>query len=117
MRSLVDLLWKLVFQPLRNRVTLFLPFYMLTVSLVHLVISLFSSHDEGTPLSASKRTPSVCFLTPAPTDMGAHFNYFHINIGSHLLLFFPCALTMWVVHCPLFYSISQAKVLSFRSRL
>ncbi|ELR22263.1 uncharacterized protein ACA1_251340 [Acanthamoeba castellanii str. Neff] len=36
-RSWVDLLWKLVFKPLRRRVTLFLPAYMLTVSLVHLV--------------------------------------------------------------------------------
>jgi hypothetical protein len=46
----VDLLWKLVFKPLRRRVTLFLPAYMLTVSLVHLVVSSLSSSSgaEGT---------------------------------------------------------------------
>jgi hypothetical protein len=46
----VDLLWKLVFQPLRKRVTIFLPMYMLTVSLVHLVpiSSSSSSHAHGT---------------------------------------------------------------------
>ena len=49
-RSWVDLLWKLVFKPLRRRVTLFLPAYMLTVSLVHLVVSSLSPSPgaEGT---------------------------------------------------------------------
>lgn len=89
-RSWVDLLWKLVFKPLRRRVTLFLPAYMLTVSLVHLVVSSLSSSSGA-------------------GDVGAHFNYFHIHVCSHLLLFFPYSLTMWVVHCPLFYAITQAQ--------
>jgi len=49
-------------------------------------------------------------------DVGAHFNYFHIHVCSHLLLFFPYSLTMWVVHCPLFYAITQAQVRRTHSR-